>query len=114
MNEVKYMCKSCNREIGKGTNKMSPPLKCQFCGSDKVGTQTLEIEDRKSFDYECMIYNKLTGVTAKAGFTIAPSEYVGKTGEDLKVLFASRLSTALSQILKNTKMCYDLVTDEKK
>lgn len=110
MNEVKFVCLNCNKEIGRGDKKSVMPQKCKFCGGGRITTQELIIDDRKSFDYEVIILNKLTGKRIASGFTIGPKEYVGATSEQLKVIFATRLSEALGKSL-TTKTTYELVSD---
>ena len=110
MNENKYVCLNCNKEIGRGDKNSVMPQKCQFCGGGRITTQELILDDRKSFDYEVVILNKLTGKRIAGGFTISPKEYVGATGQQLKVIFATRLSEALGKSL-TTKTTYELVTD---
>ena len=109
----KFVCLSCNKEVGRAVKSEAPPAKCRFCGGSRIATQPLQMDDRTSLDFDVVIFNKTTGTNIKSGFTLSPKEYVGVNGDDLKKLFAKRLSEALGQML-NTKTCYDLITNERK
>jgi len=113
VNKYKFTCQSCNKEIGRSeTGAGGPPLKCKFCGGIKIATQKLEMDDRRSFDYEVSVLNKSTGRSIRSSFTISPEEYVGLEGAKLKVLIASKLAESLSMGL-NQRTSYELIEEGK-
>jgi len=68
-----------------------------------MATQPMtEVGEEKSMDFEVVIFNRQTGVSKKAGFTLSPKEFNNKEGREMKMLFARKSAESMAQLLNDS------------